>query len=292
MKLAIWDAPMAEAAASGLTQAGDHQAGDHQAGDQNAQVRRLRPEACAAALLKQQVDVALVPTTMVLQGAEGFDVIPDVAVSSWKYPFARVVLKEGLESRELTLACDRRAVQEQFVATVALREHYQLGAEAVPYDAPDDPLDLLRGDENAALLTSTALGALPDLGRLGGGGLVMDLGQEWFELAKYPMVWGLFVTREDTLGADTTAALRDRLHAAEERRPDWVEQAEHPLLEEFFAEDLRLRFDDLAVASLTELKHYLFYDDVIGHVPDLSFAPLPEAEEEERGEEQWVRGET
>lgn len=278
MKLAIWNTPMAEAAAGGLTTGGG-----------NVELHRLRPEACAAALLKQQVDVALVPTTMVLQGAEGFDVIPDVAVSSWKYPFARIVLKEGLESLELTLACDRRAVQEQFVATVVLREHYQLGAETVSYDAPDDPLDLLRGDENAALLTSTDLETMPDPGRLrGGGGLVMDLGQEWFELAKYPMVWGLFVTREDTLDAETTAALRDRLHAAEDLRPDWVEQAEHPLLEEFFAEDLRLRFDDLAVASLTELKHYLFYDDVIGHVPDLTFAPLPEEEEQERETDEWT----
>ena len=280
MKLAIWDAPMAEAAASGLAAPGS-----------DIELQRRRPEECAAALLKKQADVALVPSTMVLQGAEGFDVIPEAAVSSWKYPFARVVLKEGLESLELTLACDRRAVQEQFVATVALREHYQLGAETVPYDAPADPLDLLRGDENAALLTSTDLETLPDRGRLGGGGLVMDLGQEWFELAKYPMVWGLFVAREDTLGPETTAALRDQLHAAEERRADWVRQAGHPLLEEFFAEDLRLQFDDLVVASLTELKHYLFYDDVIGHVPDLSFAPLPEEEEKKKergGESTWL----
>ena len=264
---------MAEAAVSGLTPAGS-----------DLEVHRLRPEACAAALLKQKVDVALVPTTMVLQGAEGFDVIPEVAVSSWKYPFARIVLKEGLESLDLQLACDRRAVQEQFVAKVVLREHYQLGAEQVLYDAPS-PRELLRGEENAALVTATDLEALPDSGRLGGGGLVMDLGQEWFELAKYPMVWGLFVTREDALDAETTAALRDRLHAAEGNRSTWVEQAQHPVLKEFFQEDLRLRYDDLVVASLTELKHFLYYDSVLGDVPDLSFAPLPEEEEEEEGGE-------
>ena len=270
MKLAIWNAPMAEAAVSALTGTNG-----------SVDVHRLRPEACAAALLKQQVDVALVPTTMVLQGAEGFDVVPDVALSSWKYPFARVVLKEGLDTTDLTLACDRRAVQERFVARVALREHYQLDVEQVLYDAPA-PRELLQGEEDAALLTSTDLDALPDTGRLGGGAVVMDLGQEWFELAKYPMVWGLFVAREDTLDAETTAALRDSLHAAEENRPTWVRQAQHPALQSFFEDDLRLRYDDLVVASLTELKHYLFYDDVLSDVPDLSFAPLPEEEEKER----------
>lgn len=275
MTLAIWNAPMADAAVSRLA-----------ASEDAPMMRRLRPEACTAALLKEQVDVALVPTTMALQGADGFDVVPGVALSSWKYPFARLVLKEGLGGEALQLACDRRAVQEKFMARVVLREHYQLETEEVLYDAPA-PQELLRGEENAALLTSTDLEALPARGRLGGGGLVMDLGQEWFELAKYPMVWGLFVTREDTLDAETTVALRDRLHAAEEYRSRWAEQAEHPALKEFFQEDLRLRYDDLVVASLTELKHYLFYDDVLGDIPDLSFAPLPEEEEEEG---KWEKG--
>lgn len=271
MKLAIWNAPIAEAAVSGMA-----------AFDDAPALRRLRPEACAAALLKKQVDVALVPTTMALQGADGFDVVPGVALSSWKYPFARLVLKEGLGGSDLEMACDRRAVQEQFVARTVLREHYQLAPEQVLYDAPT-PKELLQGEENAALVTSTDLSALPDPGRLGGGGLVMDLGQEWFELAKYPMVWGLFVAREGTLDAEGTVALRDRLHAAEENRARWVEQAEHPALKEFFQEDLRLRYDDLVVASLTELKHYLFYSDVLGDIPDFSFAPLPEEEGEQEG---------
>lgn len=264
MKLATWDAPMAEAAVSTLAASGNS-------------LYRLRPEACAAALLEKQVDVALLPTTMALQGAEGFEVVPGVALSSWKYPFARIVLKEGLQGRTLRLACDRRAVQEQFIARVILREHYQLEPEVVSYDAPA-PQELLRGEEEAVLVTSTDLDALPGLGRLGGGGLVMDLGQEWFELAKYPMVWGLFVAREGTLEGEATAALRDRLQGAEEERARWVEGAEHAALKEFFREDLRLRFDDLVVASLTELKHYLFYDNVLSDIPDLSFASLPEEE--------------
>jgi predicted solute-binding protein len=274
MKIAIWDTPMGEAAAGGLA-APNGEAGR----GTGVQVVRLRPEACAAAVLKQQVDVALVPTVMALQGAGGFDVIPDVAISSWKNPFARIVLKTGLRGDDLRLACDRRAVQEQFMARVVLREHYQLDLDQVLYDAPS-PIELLRSEEDAALLTTADLDALPDLGRLGGGGLVMDLGQEWFELTKYPMVWGLFVAREDTLDADATAALRDRLHTSEEYRPRWVREAQHPLVEEFFRDDLRLRHDDLTVAGLTELERHLFYDGVLGDIPDLSFAPLPDEEEE------------
>jgi predicted solute-binding protein len=271
MTLAVWNAPVADAAVSGLASAADRDRWD---------LRHLRPEACAAAVLKEQVDVALVPTTMALQGAEGFDVIPGVAVSSWKYPFARVLLREGLRGPEAPgLACDRRAVLEQFAARVALREHYSIDPEPAPYDAPT-PQQLLDGDEPAALLTSTDLNELPDPGRHGGGGLVMDLGQEWFELTGYPMVWGLFVTREDTLAPEQTVALRDRLQSSVEHRPAWVEQAQHPALEEFFREDLRLRYDDLAVAGLTELKHYLFYESVLDDVPDFTFAPLPEEEQE------------
>jgi predicted solute-binding protein len=279
MTLAVWNAAVADAAVSGLASAADRDRWD---------LRHLRPEACAAAVLKEQVDVALVPTTMALQGAEGFDVIPGVAVSSWKYPFARILLREGLRGPGApTLACDRRAVLEQFAARVALREHYSIDPELAPYDAPT-PGQLLDGDESAALLTSTDLHALPDTGRREDGGLVMDLGQEWFELTGYPMVWGLFVAREDTLDPERTAALRDRLQASVEHRPAWVEQAQHPALEAFFREDLRLRYDDLVVASLTELKHYLFYESVLDDVPAFTFAPLPEEEGKEgRREKAW-----
>ncbi|PSQ83578.1 MAG: hypothetical protein BRD44_03990 [Bacteroidetes bacterium QS_7_67_15] len=280
MTLAVWNAPVADAAVSGLASAADRDRWD---------LRHLRPEACAAAVLKEQVDVALVPTTMALQGAEGFDVIPGVAVSSWKYPFARILLREGLRGPGApTLACDRRAVLEQFAARVALREHYSIDPELAPYDAPT-PGQLLDGDESAALLTSTDLNALPDTGRREDGGLVMDLGQEWFELTGYPMVWGLFVACEDTLDPERTAALRDRLQASVEHRPAWVEQAQHPALEAFFREDLRLRYDDLVVASLTELKHYLFYESVLDDVPAFTFAPLPEEEgkKEGRREKAW-----
>lgn len=275
MKIAIWDTPIAEAAASGLAASAG---GDTAPATGGLQLRRMRPEACAAALLKQQVDVALVPTTMVLQGASGFDVIPDVAVSSWKNPFARLVLKTGLKAEDPALACDRRDVQEQFMARMILREHYQIDPDVVLYDAPS-PRELLQGEEAAALLTAGDASTLPDLGRLGGGGLVMDLGQEWFELTKYPMIWGLFVVREGTLDPETTAALRDRLHAAEEHRPRWVREAQDPAVREFFAEELRLRHDDLTVAGLTELEHHLFYDGVLSDIPDLSFAELPDPEE-------------
>lgn len=81
MKLALWDTPPADFLASGLTSG---------AAEAPFEIRRMRPEGCTARLLEGAVDVALVPTTMALQGADGFDIVPEVALSSWKYPFARL----------------------------------------------------------------------------------------------------------------------------------------------------------------------------------------------------------
>lgn len=262
MKLAVWDTPPASFLISGFT------SGAVEAPFER--IVRARPEECAALLLGGQVDVALLPTSMVLQAADGFEVVPGVALSTWKYPYARLVLKEGLRGPVETVAYDKRSVQEQLVARIILQEHYGKEPTFHAYDRPSLQA-LLGAEEDAALLVGG------DVPTRQVPGLTMDLGQEWFELAGYPMVWGLLAAQKDTLTPPIVQALLDGVAAAEEQRPTWVQAQESPAtLHEFYRNDLRIRFDDLATASLTELKRYLFYYQILGDVPSLTFAEQPE----------------
>ena len=270
MTLAIWDTSPAAFAVSGFTSGAVRSPFDR--------IVQRRPEVCAALLIGGEVDAALLPTVMVLQGAEGFDVVPGAALSTWKYPFARLVLKEGLRGPIRSVACDARALQERYVTRIVLREHYGADPEMRPHPEPTSEA-LLAAEADAALLTGHSAPVLhPE-------GLALDLGQEWFEMANYPMVWGLFATRRGTAGPALVQAMLDNVEAAEAHRPTWIQAQEPPpALHEFYREDLRLRYDDLVTASLTEFRRYLFYYDILDEVPNLHFVEAPEEEDEEEGE--------
>ncbi len=261
MKLAVWNTPPGEFFVSGITSG---------AAGAPIEIVRLRPEVCAARLLEGKVDVALLPTMLALQGADGFEFVPDVALSAWKYPFARIVLKRGLREAPQAVAYDRRAVQERQLAQIVLHEHYRFDPSFDPREHPATE-ELLGAD--AALLVGS------DVPTLKTEYLTLDLGREWYELTNYPMVWGLLTARKEQLTPTDTRALRHAVRAAEQQRAVWVRSREMPeRLHEFFSEDLRLRFDDLVTASLTTLKEHLFYYDVLDDLPSLSFAELPEEE--------------
>lgn len=271
MKLAIWDHPPAEFIASGFTSG---------AVASPFEIMRMRPEECAARLIQGQVDVALLPMMMVWQGAEGFDVIPGVALSTWKYPFARIALKGGLKSPPRNIVYDRRATQERLVARVVLQEHYGFSPTFRAQEGLA-PRELLATDADAALLVGN------DVPGLQSEHMLLDLGQEWFELVNYPMVWGLFAARKDTLAPEAVQSIIKAVQAAEAQRSLWIQAREMQAnLHEFYSDDLRVRFDDLAVASLTEFKEYLFYYDVLDEIPDMNFADIPEEEEEENSDDQ------
>ena len=125
---------------------------------------------------------------------------------------------------------------------------------------------------------------MPRRAQPGGDQLALDLGQEWYELSNYPMVWGLFVARREAGRPEHVHLLRRAARQAEQQRGVWVRAQETtPALHEFFLDDLRVRFDDLVTASLTAFKDYLFFYDVLDEVPDLAFIEVPEddASEEE-----------
>jgi len=268
MRLAIWDLPPAEFLVSGFTSGATENPFD---------ILRYRPEECAARLIQGDVDIALLPATLALQAADSIDVIPSVGLVSWKYPYARLAWSGGLRDAPETVAYDRRVSQERFVARVILQEHYGQEPAFVPYDGMS-PRALLDTDEDAALLVGNDVPAM-QLDTFS-----MDVGREWYELTNYPMVWGLFVMRRDQATDDVTEALVDGRKAAEDNRDVWImAQETSERLGEFYREDLRSALDRLAIASLTELRQYMFYYDLTGEVPDLPFVFLGQADQPEEG---------
>jgi len=268
MDLAIWDYPPAEFLVSGFTSG---------VVDNPFRIKRYRPEKCAALLVEGEVDVALLPTMLALQASGAIDVIPSVGLVSWRYPYARLVWQGGLHDFPETIAYDKRVAQERFVTRVVLQEHYEVAPEFVSHEATT-PRELLETDEDAALLVG------PDVPSLQLDPFTMDVGREWYELANYPMVWGLFVTKRDQATDGLIEALIASGEAADENRSVWVQAQETTAsLNEFYREDLRTGIDKLAVASLTEFRKYLFYYDVTEDIPDLPFVYLDEEEDEEEG---------
>lgn len=269
MKLAIWDLPPAEFLVSGFTSGATSNPFD---------ILRYRPEECARRLIQGEVDIALLPSTLALQAADSVDVIPSVGLVSWKYPYARLVWSGGLHDYPKTVAYDRRVSQERFVARVIMQEHYAEEPAFVPYDGLS-PRELLDTEEDAALLVGNDVPAMEV------DTFSMDIGREWYELTNYPMVWGLFVMRRDQATDEITEALVDGRKAAEENRQVWVmAQETSARLGEFYRDDLRSALDRLAIASLTELRQFMFYYDLTDEVPDLPFVFLGQsgADDEDR----------
>jgi predicted solute-binding protein len=223
---------------------------------------------CEQALRQAAADAALLPTLSVLLRPDEFAAMPISAYATWDNPFVRVLLRQGLTQPVRTLAFHPADAQEAFVARVILGEHYGADVQMV---AVERHADLHTAGADALLLTGSTVPVPAD-------GLVLDLGQEWYELASYPMVWGLFAVRQGDADAPALApVLRRAVQLAEDERSAWIAACETtPALHAFYAEALRFRFDDLATASLTELAEYLFYYKITPEPPDLPLVTLPE----------------
>lgn len=274
VRLAIWDMLPAEFFVAGLV-----------TGTARLPVA-FEVERCPASealqrLCNEHVDVALVPTLDVLLHNDKVDALPAVALSSWKHPYARIVLRQGF-TQISSLALDPCYAQEAFIAQVILQEHYGQTPQPIAYEGATRD-ELLSGEEDACLLVGQ------DVPTLQPGALTLDLGQEWYELANYPMVWGLFAVRKGEGNPLLVKALRQLARAAEAQREVWAQTREMPPeLYEYFLENLRLRFDDLAMASLTAFREYLFYFQITDEVPNLPLYTIPEDEEDEEEDEDEV----
>lgn len=265
MELSIWNTPPAEFLVSGLTSG---------AVAHDFAIKQYRPEVCAARLVEGDTDVALLPTMLGLQASEAIDVVPSVGLVSWNYPFARLAWMGGLHDFPETIAYDRRVAQEKLIARIILNEHYDIDPTFVPY-AHATPRRLLSADADAALLTG------PEVPTLEVDAYTMDLGQQWYELTAYPMVWGVFVTRRDHLTDDVIKTLIDGAMASDEHRDVWAKAQEtSDRLHAFYQESIRTGLDKLAIASLTEFRQYMFYYDATDDIPDVPFAFLDDDDDE------------
>lgn len=232
----------------------------------SADVVRYAPEVCATLLGDGSADIALVPTTTLLTNADRFDVLPGFALSSWRYPFARIFLKNGLGRISPELVVPTEAGQEAFIASVILQEHYGVRILAVPTETP-------AGNDVNHLIVSRSPEADDS---------TLDLGQEWFELTNYPMVWGLLATQRSAATPDVAGAGPAAAAYCEGGRADAVAAAaDHPVLGGFLKDELRFRLDDLAVASLTELADYLFYYAGTDEPAELNLVTAPDDGESE-----------
>ncbi|MFQ5568545.1 MAG: MqnA/MqnD/SBP family protein [Rhodothermales bacterium] len=260
MHVAVWNTPPAEFFVSDLESSPTFG---------SVEVERCAPQDSVDLLQRGLVDVALVPTLVAFTNTDLLDVLPGAVLSTWAYPYAKLVLRKDL-GQIRTLGFDPRHAQEAFIARIILREHYGQEPVFIPVEQRK-PDALYQADEGAALLVGDEVPLLET------GHLTLDLGQEWYELVNYPMVWGLFATRKDEATPAMVEALLAAIEAAEANRFAWIrDQDVPPALQPFFSDDLRLRFDDLATAGLTEFCQYLYFYNLTDEIPELPLYALPE----------------
>ncbi len=268
MHIALWDIPPIDFLVSGR---------QAEVGSVPLEIERHDARTCTQLLVQEQVDIALLPSLMVLSNTDVFDVLPGAALSTWTYPYARLVLHRGME-RVDSVAYAVPDTQEALLARIILREHYGKDPAFVPLEGTTTEA-LLNAEQDASLIVGpSALTLQTDL-------LSLNLGQEWYELANYPMVWGLFVTLKEAASPVMVEIILDIIRTAEQRAPMWVQAREMPpALHTFYTEGLRLRFDDLATASLTEFRQYLYYYNITDDLPELPLYELPDDWEDDAKE--------
>ncbi|MFW5955711.1 MAG: MqnA/MqnD/SBP family protein, partial [Rhodothermales bacterium] len=176
----------------------------------------------------------------------------------------------GLELPPKTIGHDPRFQQEAVIARIILKEHYGM----VPTFEEG-----FADNQDGRLILDKAFDSLD-------AGLSMDLGQEWFELSGYPMLWGVFATRKGEADDSVIRQMQSIVRTSEAKQAARL-QTEDIASEmlEFFSDHLRMRFDDLAIAGLTEFRQYLFYSGVLDEVTELPVVFLKEDEEEEEDDD-------
>ena len=215
------------------------------------------------------VEMALVTALSVIADPDRLEVVPAVALSSWRYPFAQLFLPGGLDSSPERICYARGDSTEADIARILLKEHYRI---AVPLE----PCDAVTGDETASLRVGNSVPTMRF------DGLRLDLGQEWYELAAYPMAWGVFVMRKGAVTPPIVLGLREMVERTELIRVQWADSVDRSeSMRRFFIDDVRLRFDELVVASISELMHYAFYYDLTDEIREF---PMASVEIDEPGE--------
>ncbi len=219
-----------------------------------------------------EVDVALLPSTLVLGSGQDFDVLPDVAVSTLFNPFASIHLPKGLECSSVIIPMGTGFGMPALLTAIVLQEGYGFPVERLD----ENTVDAQKKDSNQ--VAELTYGELMKDDTTG-----LDIGREWFELVNYPLVWALFVTRKGEATPELVDRVRELVIIVGESRNEWVDRnVTETAAAEFYRDALRYQFDDLVTASLTELGEYLYYYGEVSEIPDVSVASFT-GEEDSHG---------
>ena len=217
----------------------------------------LNPRDALSALDNGIVDVALLPSTTVVSALDRLDVLPTVGISTLFNPYSVLSIDNlgDLDTIDLTVEPDREV--QGIVAEIILKEQYNCLANVVSSSdsSNEGGVRIGQGIEEAD------------------HGFQLDLGREWYELVNYPFVWALFATRRDGASRKIIQIVRDTVFQIEAERKKWMDRVDLSETEQiFYAESIRYRLDDLAVASLTEFCEYMFYYGHVSEIPQLVLA--------------------
>jgi chorismate dehydratase len=267
VRLATWNIAPAQLLVSGLNSAPL---------DEPINLQQGTPHQCTTWLLDGEVDVALLPTLRVLQHASDLAVIPGIGLASTEtYPYAQLLIKTQLDAIK-TVGFDPYYVQETLLARLLLEEHFNAGVSFTPYKATD----LASAPTDAILLVG------PEATQLSPEAFALNLGQEWFELTAFPMVWGLFATRADTLATTQSQWLQHAIAAqsARAKRNAWLKNWPLSPEEETFIQDhLRISLDPEVEAGLDAWVYHLFIRGVLDDMPELPFLLPPSGAQPQAG---------
>jgi chorismate dehydratase len=216
----------------------------------------LSAEHAERAVLREEVDVALLPSTQALSRVESLDILAESAISTWRN--SGVLVNRPVQEPPARLLISESARDSVFdlAAAVILKEHYHYSVER-----ETDPSRVVPADESRSGVDGQNYSVLPastpfDLASH------LDISQEWYELVNYPMVWGLFVAAKHSATDEMIKGVRQ-----------WLAVLYSDAIDEFITDEgdmserIRPRLDDLAIASLTELCDYMFYCGATPEVP-------------------------
>ena len=230
----------------------------------------LSPEKAERAVLREEVDAALLPSTHALSRIESLDILAESAISTWRNGGVLIDRPTNDPSGSVFIKSTERDPVFDLAAAIILKEHY-----GYSIDRESDPSRAVSAVPAAASeRTATSAATLSVLSPNTEYDLVqhLDISQEWYELVNYPMVWGLFVTAKNNATDELIKGIRE-----------WMTVVYAEAVDEFLTEEgdmsdrVRPRLDDLAIASLTELCDYMFFYGATSAVP--VFSPVEIQEE-------------
>ena len=197
-------------------------------------------------------DVALVPLLDILRQHDDFEILPRIALSLEETPFAKLAIQGNiLELKRVGFPAIAR--QEVLMMRTILREHYDIHPKFVPIK-PD-----MKAVEGILFLQHEQVE----------GDWVMDIGQEWYEYANYPLPYAVFAMRRNHLSKQAIENLILPLES-QARFEDWNETRGYAHFVPFL--------NDAALVGMDIFAEQMFYDGVLDEIPKL---PLIELDKED-----------